>query len=74
MVEGEVEVEKVCREAVVSWVGQVLVEVREGDIREALLAVEEVEMVHRRGSLTQLVLSCLRRRSMSTNRKNCSFG
>ena len=74
MVEGEVEVEKVCREAVVSWVGQVLVEVREGDIREALLAVEEVEMVHRRGSLTQLVLSCLRRRSMSMNRKNCSFG
>ena len=74
LVEGEVEVEKVCREAVVSWVGQVLVEVREGDIREALLAVEEVEMVHGRGSLTQLVLSCLRRRSMSMNRKNCSFG
>ena len=73
MVEGEVEVEKVRREVAV---GRVLVEVREGDIREGLLAVGvgEVEVVTRRGSLTQLGPSCLRRRSMSTNRKNCSFG
>ena len=69
MVEGEVEVERVRREVVVSRVRGELVEVREGDIREG-----EVEMVTRRGSLTQLVPSCLKRRSMSMNRKNCSFG
>ena len=74
MVEGEVEVERVCREVVVSEVRGELVEVREGDIREGLLEVGEVERLTRRGSLTQLVPSCLRRRSMSTNRKNCSFG
>ena len=70
MVEGEVEVEKVRREVAV---GRVLVEVREGDIREGL-EVGEVERVPRRGSLTQLGPSCLRRRSMSMNHKNCSFG
>ena len=73
MVEGEVEVERVRREAVVSGVRGELVEVREGDIREGQ-EVGEVERVPRRGSLTQLVPSCLKRRSMSMNRKNCSFG
>ena len=73
MVEGEVEVEKLRREAVVLGVRGELVEVREGDIREGQ-EVGEVEVVTRRGSLTQLGPSCLRRRSMSTNRKNCSFG
>ena len=74
MVEGEVEVEKVCREVVAAGVRGELVEVKEGDIREGLLAGGEVEMVHRRGSHTQLGPSCLRRRLMSMNRKNCSFG
>ena len=73
MVEGEVEVERVCREVVVSGVRGELVEVKEGVIREGE-EVGEVEVVTRRGSLTQLVPSCLKRRSMSMNRKNCSFG